>query len=202
MRSFQFIGAGDSSRLESSRSRSIWRDITAGAEEYFYSVLFWESVYCFRGHDEVYQNNNDCHPSSAALLVGRFAQPQPSPTSPHFMKTLQFRIAVTWLCFALIGVSLLLGFSHPLLIAACCLVVSTVRRFVSPAFPRSPRWFERLVYMLLLPVIFFFLLGLAFGFVDPWARIARIGLWICLPLLLIFAAYEDAKTWRSVAERN
>lgn len=56
--------------------------------------------------------------------------------------------------------------------------------------------------MLLLPVIFFFLLGLAFGFVELWARIARIGLWICLPLLLIFAAYEDAKTWRSVAERN
>ena len=112
------------------------------------------------------------------------------------MKTLRFRIVVTWFCFAVIGVSFLLGFSHPLLIAACCLVVSTVRRFVSPAFPPSPRWFERLVYMLLLPAIFFFILGVWLGFAEPWAQIARIGLWICLPLLLLFAAYEDAKTWR------
>jgi hypothetical protein len=112
------------------------------------------------------------------------------------MRTLRFRIAVTWVCFVVIGVSLLLGISHPLLIAACCLVVSTVRRFVTPAFPRSARRFERLVYMLLLPAIFFFLLGLAFGFVEPWAQVARVGLWICLPLLLVFAAYEDAKTWR------
>ena len=112
------------------------------------------------------------------------------------MKTLRFRIAVTWLCFAVIGASWLLGFSHPLLTTACCLIATTVRRFVSPAFPRSPRWFERLVYMLLLPVIFFFLLGLGFGFGEPWAQIARIALWICLPPLLIFGAYEDAKIWR------
>jgi hypothetical protein len=112
------------------------------------------------------------------------------------MKTLRFRIAVTWFCFAVIGVAFLLRFSHPLLIAGCCMVVSTVRHFVTPAFPRSARWFERLVYMLLLPTIFFFLLGLAFGFVEPWALVARISFWICLPLLLVFAAYEDAKTWR------
>ena len=114
----------------------------------------------------------------------------------RFMKTLRFKIVVTWLCFVVMGVSFLFGFTHPLLIAACCLIVSTARHFVKPAFPRAPRWFERWVYILLLPAIFFFAIGLWFGFVEPWAQVARIGLWIFLPLLLIFSAFEDAKTWR------
>ena len=123
---------------------------------------------------------------------------------PHeyFVKSLRFRIALTWFGFAIIGSLLLFGFAQPLLIAICCLAISTARRFVKPSFPRSPRWFERLVYMLLLPAIFFFGLGLWFGFSEPWAQVAHIGLWICLPLLLAFAAYQDAKVWKGERVAN
>jgi len=112
------------------------------------------------------------------------------------MRTLRFRIVVTWVCLVVIGVSWLFGFAHPLLAAACCLIVSTARSFVRPAFPRAPRWFERLVYVLLLPAIFLFYLGVGLSFGEPWAQIARVVLWICIPLLVAFGVYQDAKAWK------
>jgi hypothetical protein len=112
------------------------------------------------------------------------------------MKTLRFRIVVKWLCFVVIGVSLLFSRPHPLLAVLYCFVISTVSGFTKPALHRAPRWFERLVYVLSLPAIFFFAVGLWFGFIEPWPQVARIGLWISLPVLLALSAYRDAKIWK------
>jgi hypothetical protein len=116
------------------------------------------------------------------------------------MKSLRFRIVVTWLCFAFIGASLLFGFNNPFLVAICCLLISSARHFASPAFPRAPRLFERIFYLLLLPMIFFFLIGFWFEFAEPWARMGRVALWICLPILLSITAFQDLKTWNRSVE--
>lgn len=113
------------------------------------------------------------------------------------MASVRFIIAMTWLCFGWVGLSFLFRFSNPLLIALLALIISTIRRFPNSQFPRAPKWFDRIVYVLLFPAVFFYCLGLWCGFAEPWQKYARIGLIILLPPLVVFAAYEDLKAWKA-----
>jgi len=112
------------------------------------------------------------------------------------MKTLRFRIIATWLCFAVIAACLLLR-AYPYVVVGCCMLVPTIRRFGPPPFPRAPRWFERLAYLLLVPAISFFFIGIWCGFAEPWVQVAQVFLWVSLPLLFVISVYTDAKNWRA-----
>jgi len=112
------------------------------------------------------------------------------------MISLRLRILATWICFAVIAACLLLRV-YPYVVVGFCLLVPSIRRFGPPPFPRAPRWFERLIYLLLVPAVSFFLIGIWGGYAEPWVQVAHVCLWVSLPLLFVLSARLDLKTWKA-----
>jgi uncharacterized membrane protein len=113
------------------------------------------------------------------------------------MSSLRHRIVITWAIFVVMALALWFDVGQPLLVAACALTVSIVRRFQKPHFPRAPIWFERTVYVLIVPTLFFLVMGFLFGFVEPWLTSFHIGTWIIVPILLVLTAHQDFKAWHT-----